>query len=242
MVSVDNPTTYFVNVLRRVLERHGISVGGEAVDVDDLPVEALAGLQRQAHVLVTYHSPPAVRDRRRHDEAKSKPLRGNALKNTGHACRWRSGRVGSRGGGDLLESWNVAPDQFAIADGSGLSRYNLVTADTLVRVLERMRLDPRDPAPFEGTLPIAGRDGTLASRMAGTAAEGNARAKTGAMTSVRALAGYVQTRDGERLAFAILANNFLGATFTDHRYRRPGGRSAGCVHPAVAVGRPTTDC
>ena len=208
MVSVDNPTTYFVNVLRRVLERHGISVGGDAVDVDDLPVEALASLQRQAHVLVTYHSPPlseiAVDMMKRSQNLYAETL----LRTLGTHVGGGAAASGQEVVGDLLESWNVAPDQFAIADGSGLSRYNLVTADTLVRVLERMRLDPRDPAPFEGTLPIAGRDGTLASRMAGTAAEGNARAKTGAMTSVRALAGYVQTRDGERLAFAILANNF----------------------------------
>ena len=208
MVSVDNPTTYFVNVLRQVLERHGISVGGEAVDVDDLPVEALAGLQRQARVLATHHSPPlseiAVDMMKRSQNLYAETILRTLGAHFGHGAA----ASGQEIVGDLLESWNVAPDQFAIADGSGLSRYNLVTADTLVTVLERMRLDPRNAAPFEGTLPIAGRDGTLASRMVGTAAEGNARAKTGAMTSVRALAGYVDTRDGERLGFAILANNF----------------------------------
>ena len=208
MVSVDNPTTYFVNVLRQVLECHGISVGGEAVDVDDLPVEALAGLQRQARVLITHHSPPlseiAVEMMKRSQNLYAETIVRTLSAHVGHGAA----ASGQEVVGDLLESWNVAPDQFAIADGSGLSRYNLVTADTLVTVLERMRVDPRDAGLFEDTLPIAGRDGTLASRMVGTAAEGNAHAKTGAMTSVRALAGYVDTRDGERLGFAILANNF----------------------------------
>jgi D-alanyl-D-alanine carboxypeptidase len=61
------------------------------------------------------------------------------------------------------------------------------------------------------SLPIAGRDGTLAGRMKGTLAEGNARAKTGTMSNIRALAGYVRTQDGETLAFAIMEDNFEGS-------------------------------
>jgi D-alanyl-D-alanine carboxypeptidase/D-alanyl-D-alanine-endopeptidase (penicillin-binding protein 4) len=60
-------------------------------------------------------------------------------------------------------------------------------------------------------LPVAGRDGTLAGRMAGTAAEGNVRAKTGTMSNIRTLAGYARTRDGEDLAFVILTDNFEGS-------------------------------
>ena len=57
-------------------------------------------------------------------------------------------------------------------------------------------------------VPIAGRDGSLANRMKGTAAENNARAKTGSMSNVRALSGYVTAADGEPLVFSIVANNF----------------------------------
>ena len=63
-------------------------------------------------------------------------------------------------------------------------------------------------APFEAALPIAGREATLAGRMVGTAAAGNARAKTGAMANVRATSGYVHTADGEPVVFSIIANNF----------------------------------
>ncbi len=73
---------------------------------------------------------------------------------------------------------------------------------------ERMHRDPRHQAAFEATLPIAGKDGTLERRMRGSAAEGNARAKTGTIANVRTLSGYVRTRDGELLAFSILANHF----------------------------------
>ncbi len=68
--------------------------------------------------------------------------------------------------------------------------------------------DDRMRGPFEESLPIAGRDGTLAARMKGTAAEGNARAKSGTLANVRSLAGYVTSADGEPLVFAIVANNF----------------------------------
>jgi D-alanyl-D-alanine carboxypeptidase/D-alanyl-D-alanine-endopeptidase (penicillin-binding protein 4) len=66
-------------------------------------------------------------------------------------------------------------------------------------------------SPFEASLPVAGKDGSLATRMKGTPAEGNARAKTGSMSNVRALSGYVTTADGEPLVFSILANNFEAA-------------------------------
>jgi D-alanyl-D-alanine carboxypeptidase/D-alanyl-D-alanine-endopeptidase (penicillin-binding protein 4) len=110
--------------------------------------------------------------------------------------------------GDLLGSWSIGHNQFIIADGSGLSRYNYLTPAALVGVLEQVQSNRQSAAVFEATLPVAGRDGTLATRMNRTAAAGNARAKTGTMSNVRALAGFVDTQDGETLVFAILANNY----------------------------------
>jgi PBP4 family serine-type D-alanyl-D-alanine carboxypeptidase len=94
-------------------------------------------------------------------------------------------------------------------DGSGLSRYNYVTAATLTSLLEHMYRDPTHRDAFVATLPIAGKDGTLATRLRQTRAEGNALAKTGSISNVRALSGFVKTRDGETLVFSILANDFV---------------------------------
>ena len=107
-----------------------------------------------------------------------------------------------------LAAWGVPVEDVIVADGSGLSRYDYLTADALVTVLRRMAQDPRHAAAFEATLPILGVDGTLERRLRGTRAQGRVRAKTGSMSNVRALAGYVTTIAGERLAFAIVANNF----------------------------------
>lgn len=109
---------------------------------------------------------------------------------------------------EVLSSWGIPDTQHVIADGSGLSRYNFVTAHMLVRILRQMARDPRHAAAFEATLPIAGKDGTLERRMKGTRAENNVHAKTGTISNVRSLSGYVRTRDNELIGFSVIANNF----------------------------------
>jgi D-alanyl-D-alanine carboxypeptidase/D-alanyl-D-alanine-endopeptidase (penicillin-binding protein 4) len=81
-------------------------------------------------------------------------------------------------------------------------------------LLEHMFRDPAHHDPFVATLPIAGTDGTISNRLKGTPAEGNVRAKTGSIANVRALSGYLRTRDGETLAFSIIANNFTAPAAT----------------------------
>jgi D-alanyl-D-alanine carboxypeptidase/D-alanyl-D-alanine-endopeptidase (penicillin-binding protein 4) len=106
-----------------------------------------------------------------------------------------------------LLAWGVQPDGFVIRDGSGLSRHDHLTPETIVRVLDRMQQDTAFSV-FYNAMPIAGIDGTLKDRMKGTPAEGNVRAKTGSISFARSLSGYVTTADGERLIFSILANNW----------------------------------
>ncbi len=76
-----------------------------------------------------------------------------------------------------------------------------------MKVLDAMRRAPYF-ATFRDALPIAGVDGTIASRMKGTAAQGNARAKTGTVDKARSLSGYVTTADGRLVLFSMLSNNF----------------------------------
>lgn len=94
-----------------------------------------------------------------------------------------------------------------VRDGSGLSRHDVITPETVVRVLDAMRQSPAF-ALFREALPIAGVDGTLAGRMKGTPAERNVHAKTGTLDMVRSLSGYVTTADGRLLLFSILCNNW----------------------------------
>jgi D-alanyl-D-alanine carboxypeptidase/D-alanyl-D-alanine-endopeptidase (penicillin-binding protein 4) len=92
-----------------------------------------------------------------------------------------------------------------IVDGSGLSRADLTTPRQVVRLLARMHAQPLAGA-FEGSLPVAGRTGTLVHRMRGTAAQDRCEAKTGTLIGVSSLAGLCSSAGGHVLAFAFLMN------------------------------------
>lgn len=106
-----------------------------------------------------------------------------------------------------LLAWGAEPDGFVIRDGSGLSRYDYLSPETIVRTLAAIRQDTAFTA-FYDALPIAGIDGTIEYRMRGTAAEGNVHAKTGSIANARSLSGYVTTSDGRQLIFSLLCNNW----------------------------------
>jgi len=110
----------------------------------------------------------------------------------------------------LLEDAGADLSGLRLADASGLSKNNQLTADAITCLLRHMWLRSAHAGVFFDSLPIAGVDGTLKKRMVGTAAENNLRAKTGTMRGVSSLSGYVITRGGEPLCFAILMNGFTG--------------------------------
>jgi D-alanyl-D-alanine carboxypeptidase/D-alanyl-D-alanine-endopeptidase (penicillin-binding protein 4) len=120
-------------------------------------------------------------------------------------------RVGRRLVSEKLRGWGAEPDGFLVFDGSGLSRRNLVSAETIVRVLDAMRKSPHFTTYYDA-FPVAGVDGTVRTRMRGTAAEANLRGKTGTLGNVRSLSGYVTTASGKQLIFSILCNNYTVPT------------------------------
>jgi D-alanyl-D-alanine carboxypeptidase/D-alanyl-D-alanine-endopeptidase (penicillin-binding protein 4) len=105
---------------------------------------------------------------------------------------------------EQLKKWGADSTGYVIYDGSGLSRHDLVSPETIVKVLVAMQSD----TVFYNALPVAGIDGTIRSRMKGTPAENNLRAKTGSIEFVRSLSGYVNDADGDRLIFSFLSNHF----------------------------------
>jgi D-alanyl-D-alanine carboxypeptidase/D-alanyl-D-alanine-endopeptidase (penicillin-binding protein 4) len=96
-------------------------------------------------------------------------------------------------------------------DGSGLTFGNRSSAGDIVRLLNRVRKRGFGDA-FAGSLAVAGRSGTLADRMRGSAAQGRCRAKTGTLTGVSALSGYCFNRSGRKYAFSILMNDVFDTT------------------------------
>jgi D-alanyl-D-alanine carboxypeptidase/D-alanyl-D-alanine-endopeptidase (penicillin-binding protein 4) len=103
-----------------------------------------------------------------------------------------------------LEDRDLPREGCVLDDGSGLSRENRLTAMAVTELLGLM--DARHGEPWEETLAVAGRDGSLRRRMRGSVAEGRVFAKTGYIRGVSCLSGYVRARSGRRLAFSILMN------------------------------------
>ncbi len=204
-VSVDNPTLFFVSALRRALIAAGVDVQRAAVDIDDLQdAPATDGMR----TLIDYRSPPLSTLAMRLMKASQNQYAETLLKTLGADAGVPTAENGAAIAALILQDWGVPTGGLIQRDGSGLSRYDYVTPESLVTILSHVDADAVLRAPFEESLPIAGRDGSLSNRMKGTPAEGNARVKTGSMSNVRALSGYVTTADGERLVFSIIANNF----------------------------------
>lgn len=110
----------------------------------------------------------------------------------------------------IKEFWikrGLNPDGFFIADGSGLSRSNAVSADNITTLLVQLSKE-KGFENFYQTLPIAGKTGTIRNIGKGTIIENNLRAKSGSMSLIRCYAGYVKNSKGREIAFAILFNNF----------------------------------
>jgi D-alanyl-D-alanine carboxypeptidase/D-alanyl-D-alanine-endopeptidase (penicillin-binding protein 4) len=205
-VAVVNPTAYFARAVKDALVARGIDVTGDAVDADDVLDAPPPDARRP---LAGWQSPPLCEIATVLMKVSQNLYAETLLKAVGAAKgglgTTEGGRVATRA---LLASWGVPDSSYVQMDGSGLSRYDYVTPDLIVTILEHLYRSPAHRDAFIATLPIAGRDGTISTRMKNTRAENNATAKTGSIANVRSLSGYVRTRDGEVLAFSILANNF----------------------------------
>ena len=124
--------------------------------------------------------------------------------------RGRNGTI--EGGLEVMRGWlllaDIQPDEYVFYDGSGLSRENLVTPHAVVKLLSFIARQPWG-ATYLDTLPVGGVDGSLAERFKTPSTLGRVQAKTGALSHVNALSGYLTTLKGERLAFSIIVNNHL---------------------------------
>ena len=133
----------------------------------------------------------------------------------------------------FLSQAGINRGEVLLEEGAGLSRRDLVTPGSTVELLRYMSKH-RWYEVYLKAMPVAGEDGTLQNRMRGTIAAGNARAKTGTLQFVNALAGYVTTAAGEELAFAIALNNYSPAAVAS-RSSTPAGSSRDEVDAIVVM-------
>ncbi len=113
--------------------------------------------------------------------------------------------AGTQASKAALQAMGVKTGTYVIQDGSGLSYGDRLTPESVVRVLGAMRQRDDFDAYYD-SLAIAGKDGTLEDRMRGTAAAGNAHAKSGTLNIAVCLSGYVESANDHLVAFSILMN------------------------------------
>jgi D-alanyl-D-alanine carboxypeptidase/D-alanyl-D-alanine-endopeptidase (penicillin-binding protein 4) len=218
-LSIENPTLYFVYVFREILERRGVTVTGRAIDIDELVEPPIASDEER---VLARHESPALSEIAAAVNKPSDNLFAELLLRTlgverpiaDSTVTPGSAWMGAEAAARTFAAASIDTSRIRLADGSGLSRMHLVTTDMTVRLLSYMWKHPdgavRDA--FVSSLPVGGVDGTLENRYDDGPARGNVQAKTGTMTSVSSLGGYVRTASGRPIAFALMCNNYTSPT------------------------------
>lgn len=222
-VAVVDPAEYAGRLFQRALEQKGITISGNVVARHLLPEEVLVqgnpSPRRAAWIRV---QPDRARILASYDSVPFEEILKFLVKNSDNLyaemiCRQlglRAGGLGSRletrvALEDFLRKAGVAEFSGHLADGSGLSKSNLISPKMLTQLLDFMKTHASH-ASFFHLLPIAGVDGTMKNRLTQSLAKGNIFAKTGTLNTASSLSGYAKTIQGEELIFSIMVNNHAG--------------------------------
>lgn len=210
IISVSRPARVFVHMLRAALARRGVTITGRSRAVERSE-RAGAPLDPTSLTEIASMQSPPLREIAARTLKSSQNLYAElilrALGTVGRAdATQTSEEAGLAVVRDFLREAGVDPRRLVLTDGSGLSRRDLVTAESMLKLFTYMDRH-RFAAAFREALPVAGVDGTLRTRMKGTVAAHNVRAKTGSLPAVAALSGYVTSATGEHLVFSIVINN-----------------------------------
>lgn len=204
-VAADQPAFYAASCMRSILREQGITIYGKThctnVDPDSKERYSKKGSE---HILFTHYS-PELREIVHEMNKESNNFYANQLFLTmGKELRGNS-MLSESVVKHTLYQLGINTKGLHMTDGSGLSQYDRTTAGLLTNLL--FEVSGKSVFPyFYDSLPVAGIDGTLHHRMKREPMCGNVRAKTGAIASVRSLAGYVRTQDGEIIAFSVIGN------------------------------------
>ncbi len=218
-VTVSNPTLYFTHVLREVLVQEGISIDGTAADLEELSL-TIGYDDEPVRRVASYRSAPLSdivhtlnhESQNLYAEQLLRTLAVEEPPETDEDLPPGSSELGVEAVRKTLARAEVDTSRIQLVDGSGLSRQNLVQPQTMIRVLQHMWLhrDPDVSAAFYDSLPRGGEDGTLEYRFRGRSpARDNVQAKTGTLSNVSSLSGYVTSDSGAPIAFSVFCNHHL---------------------------------
>jgi D-alanyl-D-alanine carboxypeptidase/D-alanyl-D-alanine-endopeptidase (penicillin-binding protein 4) len=200
--SMPDPSAILAFNFRKELSQNDILIGGEA--------EYAPGKKTDSKVVLRLvNQSPALRDIIKVTNYESVNLFAeNFLKQISYK---KSGLgVTKRGCKFITEFWKekgIDISGFFMSDGSGLSRFNAITASQLVHILNYMKTRSAYAEDFYHSLARAG-EGTLTALRVESFPDDSLRAKSGSMTRVRCLAGYLTAKSGRQLSYTIMLNNF----------------------------------
>ncbi|HLO48591.1 MAG TPA: D-alanyl-D-alanine carboxypeptidase/D-alanyl-D-alanine-endopeptidase [Kamptonema sp.] len=199
-VSVVNPANNFLQRFRQILVAEGITVTQTLVGSNSQP---------QTEELAAIESPPLA-ELVKETNQESNNIYAEVLLRLLSKIRAvpqnnQQDEIGLNQLKAALTQLGVNPQGYVLADGSGLSRHNLVSPEALVQTLRLMANSPV-ASIYRASLPIAGASGTLRNRFSNTVAQGIVQAKTGTLTGVSALSGYIEVPNYEPLAFSMIVN------------------------------------
>jgi D-alanyl-D-alanine carboxypeptidase/D-alanyl-D-alanine-endopeptidase (penicillin-binding protein 4) len=203
--ALPDPNLFAVHALRAALAAHGIAVLGTARSTTDSMAFAIVRRgpplgEVSSRPLTDWLFPILNTSQGWFAEMTLKQLG----RQFGRAGSWEEGlRVERR---FLIDSVAVDSTQIALSDGSGLAASNLVSPLAFTQVLRFIRAHPHY-ATFAAGLPQSGKRGSLRNRFVGTSLEGRVRAKTGTITQVNTLSGYVELAGGKVVTFSVQANH-----------------------------------
>lgn len=205
--TVANPTEYAVNLFTRALEEEGITISEEEDPIiAETPTDATVLVSKESKPLAELIIPFMKTSNNGFGELFVKEMG----KVVGDEGSWSEGLdVVS----EVASDYGVEEHTMLIRDGSGISDNTLISAEQFATILYEIQ-EADWYEDFELSLPVAGIDekgvgGSLQDRMLDEATIGNVQAKTGGLTGVSSLSGYVTTADGEELIFSLIMNNFL---------------------------------
>jgi D-alanyl-D-alanine carboxypeptidase/D-alanyl-D-alanine-endopeptidase (penicillin-binding protein 4) len=205
MVNVYDPAKYFLTLMKEHLEGRGINVDGKIYfsKIPDYAIN-LFNFDRPFGNVITHLNKVS------YNLGAEMTLYAISAKYFGTPATAKNGikMVDS-----LITLAGMNPSDYRIVDGSGVSHYNLISSELILAVLKYMYYDKPDLFTIlYNSFPIAGVDGTLDNRMKNTPAQNNVHAKTGTLSGVCSLSGYVTAKNGHLLAFSMLVQNYVGSS------------------------------
>lgn len=195
-IAIINPGQYFLETLAKIIESEGIIVNQkqiihekisnisekEIAFIESPPLEKM--LQKINHDSHNLYAETLLKllEIRPNDNAKNTILQ------------------------QRLIQLGIDLNSYKLVDGSGLSRHNLATPATFVSLLQKMSQTPQGKI-YRDSLAVGGMNGTLANRFKDTPIQGRLQAKTGSLSGISTLSGYLDIPNGETLVFSIMVNS-----------------------------------